>query len=76
MHLREPSAGKPSTPSYKPSVELQALGSVTEMAFLGCIEILVTDMRRDTYIHAHKDFKRHKEACWMTCWIYTSNTPP
>ena len=36
-------------------VELQVLGSVAEMTFLGCIETLVTDMRRDTYIHAHED---------------------
>lgn len=32
--------------------------------FLGCIETVVTDMRRYIYI-----YKRHKEACWMTCWI-------
>lgn len=42
-------------------VELQDLGSVTENKFLGCIETLVTDMRRDTYLHAYKDYKRHKE---------------
>ena len=39
----------------KVGVELQVLGSVTEMTFLGCIETLVTDMRGDTSIHAHKD---------------------
>ncbi len=47
---------------YQGDVELQILDSVTEITFVRCIEILVTDMRRDTYIHAHKD---HKETCRM-----------
>lgn len=34
------------------AVELQVLGSVTEITFLRCIKALVIDMR-DTYIHAH-----------------------
>ncbi len=43
------------------AVELQVLGSVTEITFLRCIKALVIDMRRDTYIHAHKDCKSDKE---------------
>lgn len=46
---------------FTKSVELQVLDSVTEMTFLGCLEILVTEIR----IHAHKDYRRHKEICWI-----------
>ena len=42
---------------------VQVLDSVVEMTFVGCIETRVADMRRDTYIHARKDCKLHKETC-------------
>ena len=56
----------PSPAPTSACVELQVLDSVTEIIFVKHIETLVTDMRRDTYIHAHKDWKLHKETCWIT----------
>lgn len=36
---------------------------VIKIIFLRCIETLVIDVKRDTYIHTHKDCKSDKETC-------------
>lgn len=52
--------------------EQQVLDSASLITFVRCIETIVTDKRRYTYIHERKEckYQRNKETCWIPAGLF------